>query len=585
MRVLCSVILWGGLAFAQSEEEWPAPRMVEVATGLRNPVDIQNAMDGSGRLFIVEQSGTIRILRDGVVLAEPFLDIRARVTSGGERGLLGLAFPPDFARKQHFYVNYTEGRGAPDLRTVVARYRVNRENADRADPASEERVLVVNQPFDNHNAGQLAFSPRDGFLYLGLGDGGGANDPLNAGQDSNTLLGKMLRIDVEAGTLPYRVPPDNPFVGRIGYRSEIWAMGLRNPWRYSFDAATGDLWIGDVGQNRREEINFQAAASAGGENYGWRIMEASLCVAANCNQQGLVAPVFEYPRDQGISVTGGVVYRGSVHPHWAGTYFLADFGSGRFWGLRRNGAGTMNRTLMTLPGWTISSFGTDESGEIYAARHGINGAVYRMADARPVTRAELVTNAASGEQGVTPGGRIRITGWGLSNRADFVYARDLADDSLDGFRIWFGEQPGRIAEIYNLGGREAVVAIAPDLLPVSEVEITIERDGVRSRPVLVHVAPVQPAIFPGVLEEAPAGSEVSVLATGLGAFRADGSCGIAVEAELGGQPASVELCEASREYAGVARIILTLPPGQNGDLPLMIRAGGVASPALTLKVQ
>ncbi|MCC6537232.1 MAG: PQQ-dependent sugar dehydrogenase, partial [Bryobacterales bacterium] len=229
-------------------------RLTPVATGLVNPVDIQNARDGSNRLFIVQQNGLIRIWRDGALLAAPFLDIRARTRSSSECGLLGLAFPPDFAAKGHFYVNYT----APNCgNSVVARYRAT---GDTASAASEEILLTVAQPFANHNGGGLAFGP-DGFLYLGFGDGGSGGDPQNNGQKSDTLLGKVLRIDTEAGRTPYAVPPSNPFASDSRYRPEIWATGLRNPWRFSFDRETGDLWIADVGQNRAEEINFQPRAS------------------------------------------------------------------------------------------------------------------------------------------------------------------------------------------------------------------------------------------------------------------------------------------------------------------------------------
>ncbi len=226
------LLVFLALAVSVEAQEWPRPRPVEVASGLALVTDIQSPRDGSGRLFLVEQAGRIRILKGRQLQPEPFLDIQSRVRSGGERGLLGLAFPPEYAKKGWFYVNYTEGSGAPNLRTVIARYRVNRDNPDVADVASEERILVVDQPFDNHNAGQLAFGPRDGFLYVGLGDGGSGNDPQRNGQNPSALLGKMLRLDVENGVAPYSVPAANPFVGDSRFRPEIWAWGLRNPWRY-----------------------------------------------------------------------------------------------------------------------------------------------------------------------------------------------------------------------------------------------------------------------------------------------------------------------------------------------------------------
>ena len=283
---------------------------------------MQSAGDGSGRLFVVEQSGVIRVLRDSGVNPLPFLDIRGKIRSGGERGLLGLAFPPGFQEKQYFYLNYTNLAGD----TVVARYRVTGD-PDVADPTSETVVLTFNQPFGNHNGGQLRFGP-DGYLYIGTGDGGSGFDPFNNGQTPGKLLGKMLRIDVESDLGQYQIPPDNPFLADAAFRPEIWGLGLRNPWRYSFDRDTGDLWIADVGQNRAEEIDFQPASSQGGENYGWSVMEGLRCVNAGCSMAGLTLPVHEYSHtggDCGGSVTGGHVYRGNRSPGLRGTYIYGDF--------------------------------------------------------------------------------------------------------------------------------------------------------------------------------------------------------------------------------------------------------------------
>ncbi|NWF86071.1 MAG: PQQ-dependent sugar dehydrogenase, partial [Bryobacteraceae bacterium] len=367
MKLMWILAIAASSAWAQ---EWPKLRFVEVAGGFTEVTDIQSPRDGSGRLFVLEQAGRIRILKGKQVLAQPFLDIRSKVVSGGERGLLGLAFPPGYASKGWFYVNYTEGSSAPNLRSVIARYRVRRDNPDVADPASEERILVVNQPFDNHNGGGLAFSPRDGYLYIGLGDGGSGNDPQGNGQNPRALLGKMLRIDVESGVAPYRVPESNPFVNDARFRPEIWAWGLRNPWRYSFDRETGDLWIADVGQNRLEEVNFQPAESPGGENYGWAVMEASLCVAAGCRTEGLVRPVFEYGRNLGTSVTGGYVYRGNRYLSRRGMYLLADYTSGRFWAIRRGAASWESQEIGRLQNQFISTFGEDEDGELYFSIYG-----------------------------------------------------------------------------------------------------------------------------------------------------------------------------------------------------------------------
>ncbi|MBW6504580.1 PQQ-dependent sugar dehydrogenase [bacterium] len=350
---------------------WPQISLSTVAGGFTQPVHVTHAGDGSGRIFIVEQAGRIRILDNAAVLPASFLDLASfnppRLVSGGERGLLSVAFPPGFAAKGYFYVNYTR---APDGATVVARYRVSAADANLADPASEEVILTIAQPFANHNGGQLAFGP-DGFLYIGMGDGGSGGDPLNNGQSPGTLLGKLLRIDVESGTAPYAVPPDNPFVGVAGVRPEIWALGVRNPWRFSFDRGTGDLYIGDVGQGTFEEIDFQPAGDPGGRNYGWNVMEGDRCYppgTAGCDRSGLALPVFVYDHSLGCSVTGGNVYRGSAFPSLQGVYLFGDYCSGRIWGIRKNGAAWDNALLADTT-LSISTFGEDESGNVYLVNH------------------------------------------------------------------------------------------------------------------------------------------------------------------------------------------------------------------------
>jgi glucose/arabinose dehydrogenase len=350
----------------------PQISLAVVAGGFVSPVHVTHAGDGSGRIFVVEQAGRIRILDNGVVLPVPFLDLATlnppRLIAGGEQGLLSVAFPPGFAAKGYFYVNYTR---APDGATVVARYRVSAGDANVADPASEEVILTIPQPFANHNGGQLAFGP-DGFLFLGMGDGGSGGDPLNNGQSPGTLLGKLLRIDVESGTAPYVVPPDNPFVGVAGFRPEIWALGLRNPWRFSFDRGTGDLYIGDVGQNNFEEIDFQPAGDPVGRNYGWNIMEGESCYppgTVGCNRTGLALPVFVYDHSLGCSVSGGLVYRGSAFSALQGIYFFGDFCSGRIWGLRKNGAAWDNALLADNTTLNITTFGEDESGNVYVVNY------------------------------------------------------------------------------------------------------------------------------------------------------------------------------------------------------------------------
>jgi glucose/arabinose dehydrogenase len=347
---------------------WPQISLLRVAGGFVQPVHVAHAGDGSGRIFVVEQAGRIRILDNGVALPSPFLDVSSRVLCCGEQGLLSVAFPPGFASKKHFYVNYTR---TPDGATVVARHRVLIGDANAADPASEEVVLTIPQPFANHNGGQLAFGP-DGYLYIGMGDGGSGGDPLNNGQTPGTLLGKLLRIDVESGAVPYGIPPTNPFLGMAGYREEIWALGLRNPWRFSFDRVMGDLYIADVGQGAVEEVDVQQAGSPGGQNYGWNIMEGGGCYnSATCNTAGLTLPIATYDHSQGCSITGGMVYRGSAFPGLQGIYFYGDFCNGRIWGLRKNGAG-WETAVLPVPGnpsMNIATFGEDEAGDVYVANY------------------------------------------------------------------------------------------------------------------------------------------------------------------------------------------------------------------------
>lgn len=319
-----------------------------IASGLTRPVDLQSAYDGSGRLFIIEKYGVIRLFKDGLLLQEPFLNIDDRVNDrGNEMGLLGFAFHPNFEQNGYFYVNYT-GEGG---HTFISRFQAS---GDTADPNSETILLTVNQPYPNHNGGAVTFGP-DGYLYLGLGDGGAGGDPLKNGQNIESLLGKILRIDVDQGD-PYAIPADNPF------GNEVWAYGLRNPWRISFDQVTGDLWIGDVGQNVWEEIDYLPAGSPGGANFGWSIMEASYGYDGEA-QPGLLLPAAEYSHDFGCSVTGGYVYRGAM-PEWNGVYLYGDYCSGIIWGLINVNGQWQSQSLFEA-GTTITSFGQDESGEVY----------------------------------------------------------------------------------------------------------------------------------------------------------------------------------------------------------------------------
>ena len=359
----------------------------QVASGLTQPVAVAHAGDGSGRLFIVQQTGQIRILSGGTLLPTPFLDLSALVSCCGERGFLGFTFHPDYATNGFFYVDYTNLAG----NTVVARYKVSAANPNIADPNSAQTVLTQNQPFANHNGGQLAFGP-DGYLYIALGDGGSGGDPQDNGQNLGTWLGKILRVDVNGDGFPgdpnrnYAVPPDNPFVGTAGL-DEIWAYGLRNPWRITFDRLTGDLWIADVGQSAWEEINFQPAASGGGENYGWNVLEGMHCFEdeppGTCNaflNGSSTLPVLEYNHSFGCSVTGGYRYRGQLYPDIEGTYFYADFCSGRIWGALLRDNGRWESQELLIPGFFITTFGEDEAGELYVVQYGGagQGALHRI---------------------------------------------------------------------------------------------------------------------------------------------------------------------------------------------------------------
>lgn len=351
------------------------------ASRFDEPVHVTHA--GDDRLFVVEQPGRIRVIhaQRGEVLEAPFLDIVSLVNSQGfEQGLLSVAFHPDYAANGEFFVNYTR---RPDGATVVARYRVSGD-PNVADPGSAEILLTIPQPERNHNGGLVKFGP-DGYLYIGTGDGGGAGDrhgTIGNGQDPGALLGKILRIDVNDGE-PYAIPGSNPFVDAAGYRPEIWSLGWRNPWRFSFDRATGDLYVADVGQGQYEEVDFQPASSAGGENYGWRIMEGNHCYSsADCDQSGLVRPVAEYNHDFGCSVTGGYVYRGEQYPWLDGVYVFADYCSGIVWSLERDASGAWLMTEQMDVDFAVSSFGEDVVGELYLAGH-TDGVIYRLTSTSP----------------------------------------------------------------------------------------------------------------------------------------------------------------------------------------------------------
>jgi glucose/arabinose dehydrogenase len=349
-----------------------------VADGLDSPVGIVASGDGGEQLHVLELAGRIRVIEaDGTLRAEPFVDLRSRVLAGGERGLLGLAFHPDYARNGRLFVHYSR---AGDGATVVSELRAAGDRRT-ADPDSERVLLLVTQPFANHNGGQLAFGP-DGFLYIGLGDGGAGGDPFGNAQNTNVLLGKILRLDVDAeppAGRAYAIPDDNPFapagVRPGGGAPEIWAYGLRNPWQFSFDADEGALYIGDVGQGRWEEVNRQAADSRGGENYGWAVMEGRHCFQSDCDQAPYVKPIAEYSHDLGCSITGGHVYRGTRQPDLVGIYVFADYCSGLVFTLHVD-EGTVTPKVVLESGLRITAFGTGGDGEVYLAHAG--GSIHRV---------------------------------------------------------------------------------------------------------------------------------------------------------------------------------------------------------------
>ena len=354
----------------------PSIGLTPVISGMSSPVLLTAPPGDLIRLFIVEQSGAIRIIKNGTLLPAAFLDLGDSISTGSEQGLLGLAFAPDYATSGRFYVSYTNKHGPLAAGTsVIERYTVS-GNTDVANAASGQRLLTLDDPYSNHNGGMIAFGPDD-YLYYGMGDGGGGGDPLNSGQDRSDLFASMLRLDV-SGSGAYTIPASNPYATHPTYRHELWSYGLRNPWRWSFDRQTGDLYIGDVGQGAREEIDIQLASSSGGENYGWRTMEGSSCYgASSCNQTGLTLPELDYDHSQGCAVTGGYVYRGSA-VSLRGRYLYADYCGGWVRSFRYSGgAATDQRDEPALaPGGNITSFGEDAAGEVYVLTQG--GSIYRI---------------------------------------------------------------------------------------------------------------------------------------------------------------------------------------------------------------
>lgn len=548
--------------------------------------------------------------RNGALLPTPFLDIRSKTRVDSERGLLGLAFSPRFGETQRFYVDYTDLNGD----TIIAQYRVT-GNADVADPASEAVLLKIAQPFPNHNGGQLRFGP-DGLLYVAMGDGGSAGDPNGNGQNLGSLLGKLLRIDVEGDPGRVRIPPDNPFVNTAGARGEVWAYGLRNPWRFSFDRATRDLWIGDVGQNSYEEVDFQPASSRGGENYGWNVMEGLHCYRAGCQTQGLTLPVAEYAHADGCSVTGGFVYRGRLSPGLRGVYLYGDYCSGRIWGLERDANGRTNRQLLAS-GFSISTFGEDEDGEVYVA-DAAKGTVHRIEGSRaPRFSARAVVNAASFAGGLVAGSLATVFAAGVRDDVGSLVADALPlPATLAGVSVTVAGIPAPLYSAGNMNGQEQVTFQVPwGLAGRTTAAVVVTRDGQASAAVNVPVAALQPGVFTIdgtqavvvhgadftlTTAERPLerGEFAALYASGLGVVTnapADGAGGpvsplatasAEVRLTIGGVPCEVVYAGLAPGFVGVYQVNFRVPEQVlSGAREMVLSADAAASPPVQVMVQ
>jgi glucose/arabinose dehydrogenase len=422
---------------------WAQPQLTlqPFVSGLALPVEIAHAGDGSGRLFVLEQAGRIRVIRDGQLLAAPFLDIRSIVRSGGEQGLLGLAFHPSYATNGLFYVYHNRplAGSSTGSEIVLARYSRYAPNPDLADPSTRTILLTIAHPtYDNHNGGKIAFGP-DGYLYIGVGDGGGGGNILGTAQSLGDLRGKILRIDVDSAS-PYAIPPSNPFAGSSdpSIRKEIWAYGLRNPWRFTFDRALGDLFIADVGQNAWEEVDFEPRASPGGRNYGWSAFEGTHCFSpsTNCSLPGAIAPILEYAHDSngGFSITGGYRYRGGALPALHGYFVYGDYVSGRIWAAQQvatpGGGGAWSSTQVASLS-NVSTFGEDENGELYAANHSAGTVVRLTPPAQTIPRLANISTRAR----VMSGDDVMIAGFIVGGSTAKRLVINVAGPSLAGFGI------------------------------------------------------------------------------------------------------------------------------------------------------
>ncbi len=607
------------LPSAQGQVDLNSLIFTEVARGIANSTSIAHAGDGSGRLFVTEQVGRILIVDGGTLSETPYLDIRDRVNAGGERGLLSVAFHPAYSTNAYFFVNYTDSNND----TVVSRFSVT-SDPNVADKDSETIFFQAVQPRRNHNGGQIHFGP-DGYLYVGMGDGGGAGDPFQVGQDLSSVLGKMLRLDVDNGA-PAKAPASNPFVTTQGARPEIWSYGLRNPWKFSFDRLTGDMFIADVGQNLMEEVSFQPASSAGGENYGWPRMEGSLCFrpTTGCNDGSLVLPAVEYEHEAGNcggSVTGGYRYRGAQHPQLTGVYFFADYCQGTFYGaVEQDGAWA--RLGPRATSFSIRTFGEDEAGEIYFADPSI---LYRIdAPAPPPAISEGgVVNSATLQAGagLAPGSLATAFGVGLARGTEGASGHPLPLE-LGGGSMTFD---GSIAVPQLLASpRQRNFQIPWELGGRAEATLAVTVGEYSSPEVVVPLARVSPGIF--VLNQAgqaaawiastgqvaapaagtyfgarPArpGETVEVFATGLGPVTNPPATGAAALAEppslavervavrIGGISLPVSHAGLEVAFAGLYRVDFELteavPTGH--AVPLVLQVAGVDSNTTFIAVE
>jgi len=547
------------------------------------------------------------------VLSQPFLNIGAKVSCCGERGLLGLAFAPGYASSGRFYLDYTNTAGD----TVIAQYRVS-ANPDMADPASESILLIIPQPFSNHNGGQLRFGP-DGYLYIGMGDGGSSGDPFNNAQSLSSLLGKILRVDVESQPGQLRIPPTNPFVNRPGARGEIWAFGLRNPWRFSFDRANNDLYIADVGQDSFEEVDFQPAGSPAGVNYGWNVMEGLHCYnATSCNMQGLTLPVLEYSHANGAcSITGGFVYRGRGSPGMQGTYIYGDYCNGMIWGLERQGTPWVNR-LMLASGFFVTTFGEDEAGEIYVGDASHGGRIFHLIGAGgPRFTAAAVTNAASFQSGMVAGSLATVFASGVMDTAGVLGASSIPlPFSLGGVSITVDGVPAPILAVANQNGVQQVNFQVPwEVAGRTQAQVVVTRDGLPSSPVSVTVLARQPGAFTWdgtrgvvvhnasytpVTPSAPleAGEFAFVYAEGIGTVSNQPSTGsgspesplamaqAGVQVNIAGTSCLVPFAGLAPDFVGLYQLNFQVPPGlPSGLVSLVVNAGGVDAPVVQVWVR